>query len=809
SGSHVFVAAPQDVGQKESSAVPVGIIKSVDIARLPLLDQTRLAAEVGVSDLSELLSKYFVECVQSGWAFADLHSREHISKGIRLFSFAHDLIDKVDTLIAVGSPLPETAAVLHRQLAGLDAVVADEHPQLLGTLFSLRTQILRLKSPVLDEVYLSSALFKLNQYLHSHHLLTKIFFKIRQNHTQYPPEDCMDQLATLPSTIFNNIFRDRLAIPGWISSLKPSYESPDTRSDYGSMSYAQSVVFPDHDVDLAYPEPITTPQLQAPPLAASPTKSRDHPQAKQEWESPHTSVRQDTPSSLASDVDSDDLSDSDLSEDETLLPITHADKKREIVEGILQHFLSDFDKWVAVVISRGRASKAAGGNDAAPPTQSENKTVDQPIGDSKLQSLKGKGKRTAAEDEQEESDNDGAGRGTPNKRGRLINDKGRRFACPYYKHNPRRYRHIKSCTSTAFNTVHRVKEHITRTHRQRPSCARCHREFSNGDTLKEHLRLQPSCEVSNETPIHEGFDSAQEEQLKRRGKGTQVEQWQNIYRILFDVPEKDIPTPYYDNDISIFEREETFKEYVQRELMPRVRQVVGARVEQYFSQAGPVIQAALADIVRDLDECLWRDFEAERLVERHGTTAQTLETASSTLPVISTAIPTGCTPNGAPVMCSSTSTTATSREPTEHRFSPVIAVPTRPLEPWHATAGGGEPQPSNTTTTQLNISTDEFPAASTAMTTPITMQQHVNQGDTDFSQSWITYPLYDSLSFESFLPSGSVAPYGAASGPNIGETSHISSSNQDGNAMAEFVHQPEDEGDGDWSMETSSQEREQ
>lgn len=441
----------QDVGQNESRA---GYIE-----RLPLPDQTRLAAEVGVSDLSELLSQYFVECVQSGRVFAGLHSREHVSKGMRLFSFARDLIDKVDKLIAVRSPLLEAAAVLHQQLTGMDAVVANEHPQLLGTLFSLRAQVHRLKSPVLDEVYLSSALFKLNQYLHPHHLLTKIFFKIRQNYKQYPPEDCMDQLATLPVSIFNNVFRDRLAIPGWISSLKPSYES---RSGYGSMTYARSVVFADHDVDLAYSDPITPPQPPQPQmslLAAIPTGSGDHAQAKRERESPQTSVGQDTPSSSASDVDSHDLSDrdSDLSEDETSLLITHADKKREIAEGILQHFLSDFDKWVAIAINRGGSSKAAEGSDAAPPKQSDSKMVDQPIGDFRPQSLKGKGKRTAGEDEQEESDNDGTGRGTPNKRERLVVDKGPRLACPYYKHNPRRYRHTRSCAGPGFETVHRVK----------------------------------------------------------------------------------------------------------------------------------------------------------------------------------------------------------------------------------------------------------------------------------------------------------------------------------------------------------------
>jgi len=41
----------------------------------------------------------------------------------------------------------------------------------------------------------------------------------------------------------------------------------------------------------------------------------------------------------------------------------------------------------------------------------------------------------------------------------------------------------------------------------------------------------------------EGFTQAQEDRLKTRGSGTVDQKWKHIYVTLFDVLDKDIPTP--------------------------------------------------------------------------------------------------------------------------------------------------------------------------------------------------------------------------------------------------------------------------
>ncbi|KAF2198997.1 hypothetical protein GQ43DRAFT_433778 [Delitschia confertaspora ATCC 74209] len=126
----------------------------------------------------------------------------------------------------------------------------------------------------------------------------------------------------------------------------------------------------------------------------------------------------------------------------------------------------------------------------------------------------------------------------------------RKYACHFFKHNPREYR-LGKCRGPGWSKIPRLKEHIYRRHRKH-ICKRCHCVFENQKDLVAHQKQ--SCEVRLPAdPISDkldGIDEGQYQKLKSRAglKGkNDKERWEEIYRIIFG-DEASMPSPYYEDD---------------------------------------------------------------------------------------------------------------------------------------------------------------------------------------------------------------------------------------------------------------------
>lgn len=123
-------------------------------------------------------------------------------------------------------------------------------------------------------------------------------------------------------------------------------------------------------------------------------------------------------------------------------------------------------------------------------------------------------------------------------------DTGARFACPFYKHDPDRYRNRRTCPGPGWPTVHRMKEHLYRSHSQPIFCPICYSTFKSDKDQSNHVRLQ-QCQRSDPQNI-EGIDRETVFTLRKRTTASRLEEdkWRDVYHVLFpEVSEADIPSP--------------------------------------------------------------------------------------------------------------------------------------------------------------------------------------------------------------------------------------------------------------------------
>ena len=121
---------------------------------------------------------------------------------------------------------------------------------------------------------------------------------------------------------------------------------------------------------------------------------------------------------------------------------------------------------------------------------------------------------------------------------------GARFACPFYKHDPDRYRNRRTCPGPGWPTVHRMKEHLYRSHSQPIFCPICYATFKSDKEQSSHVRLQ-QCERSLPQQI-EGIDRETIWTLRKRTTALRLEEdkWRDVYQVLFpNVSAAEIPSP--------------------------------------------------------------------------------------------------------------------------------------------------------------------------------------------------------------------------------------------------------------------------
>ncbi|KAL8397041.1 hypothetical protein RB594_003946 [Gaeumannomyces avenae] len=192
-----------------------------------------------------------------------------------------------------------------------------------------------------------------------------------------------------------------------------------------------------------------------------------------------------------------------------------------------------------------------------------------------------------------------------------------KLACPYYKHNARKYKQQRPCCRPGWDFVHRIKEHLYRKHAlPRYSCPRCCERFEAEDELSTHARAPEPCGV-REPELHDGFTQAQEKRLRSRKKDraagvedlTEPQKWRQMYRILFpDVREEEIPSPYYeDNDLNKGELE-GFEDYLRRELPPLVRRQLEQEVDRELNFVEEGLKRRVINMVQGLQLTLLQSY---------------------------------------------------------------------------------------------------------------------------------------------------------------------------------------------------------
>ncbi|KAK1754421.1 hypothetical protein QBC47DRAFT_218003 [Echria macrotheca] len=184
-----------------------------------------------------------------------------------------------------------------------------------------------------------------------------------------------------------------------------------------------------------------------------------------------------------------------------------------------------------------------------------------------------------------------------------------RFACPFAKHNPVRFRNVKTCCGPGWVDPHRVKEHVYRRHSLKNACNRCFESFDDPKGLKEHQRSKTPCRLRDSAPTHVISDE-QEEQLRARAKpnSSATEKWQDMYRIIF--PGVPVPSPYYDatdEDIiakaesqSSFKDVDEYKAHFKREVLRTVKPVLEAELEKLLQTASAALRQTANTLLRDL-----------------------------------------------------------------------------------------------------------------------------------------------------------------------------------------------------------------
>jgi hypothetical protein len=128
----------------------------------------------------------------------------------------------------------------------------------------------------------------------------------------------------------------------------------------------------------------------------------------------------------------------------------------------------------------------------------------------------------------------------------------RRFACPFYQHNPSPSGRPRSCTGPGFPSIAKLKEHFKRCHY--PSARGSgHSPLPVGENRRHrHPHSSPEQPLDDEI-----LDERQREIIKKRDRrSTEEEKWRDIYHVMFGRGAQDrvACSPYHETTASHNER---------------------------------------------------------------------------------------------------------------------------------------------------------------------------------------------------------------------------------------------------------------
>ncbi|KAK4444054.1 hypothetical protein QBC34DRAFT_196608 [Podospora aff. communis PSN243] len=202
----------------------------------------------------------------------------------------------------------------------------------------------------------------------------------------------------------------------------------------------------------------------------------------------------------------------------------------------------------------------------------------------------------------------------------------RRFACPFARHNPAKFKNERTCCGPGWTGVHRVKEHVYRCHLLKNRCNRCSQPFDDAKLLKEHQRAATPCPLRDDAPT-DFITEDQEKLLHARAKpnSSAEDNWRDMYRIIFPSA-KTIPSPFYDTsdpeptpsktsseeedlETSRFKDVDECKRFVKREFLRAVKPVIEAEVERVLQVVEAKVQQKAIDIFKDFQTRLTRTLQ--------------------------------------------------------------------------------------------------------------------------------------------------------------------------------------------------------
>lgn len=206
----------------------------------------------------------------------------------------------------------------------------------------------------------------------------------------------------------------------------------------------------------------------------------------------------------------------------------------------------------------------------------------------------------------DENDNgEGSGRKrTPKGKGNAggSGESRRLLACPYYKWKPLSY---KSCRSRVLDEVHRVRDHLFRSHIIPIHCAICYTEFAETKERDVHYRAQ-ACAKQPEKEF-ECMCPETEKKIRKRvnQRLSQQDQWNEMYRTLF--PGAPVPASPYLCDGLVSDELHALQEYMTQQWPVEYR--------RFISPGLPIELLGHEDILQAFTTSLFEQ-AIERILQR-------------------------------------------------------------------------------------------------------------------------------------------------------------------------------------------------
>ncbi|KAF3070444.1 putative udp-glucoronosyl and udp-glucosyl transferase family protein [Daldinia childiae] len=272
-------------------------------------------------------------------------------------------------------------------------------------------------------------------------------------------------------------------------------------------------------------------------------------------------------------------------------------KRQEGVELVMAKFNRWLDKRLAIISCMSQRiffAHACEASEASGSSAGSSKGTESGSGSSE-QGQSGRSTRTKRRLGGDDQDNSSAGgdEGDPDrggsKRAKKDTESERKFACPFYKNDPKAHNKHRSCAGPGWTSLHRLK---------------CTDPFDDAKDLAEHIRADVPCEKLDVVPVLQGIDEATEAKLKVRRKNcpgmTDEQRWGEIYKILFPSANFNaMPTPYYDGNDSLgFSKRAEWKK-VEKRLRKELPKFVQKKVERSFEKVQADMLVGLPDIIRD------------------------------------------------------------------------------------------------------------------------------------------------------------------------------------------------------------------